>query len=235
MKKFNFDFKAEQYVNKESTKSDTINDILTNLNSIINIYDQMTDITVSFEDNMLELINKVRIEGTVSCIIAETFDVYLSEFINRIQMCLKIQMITKFGYNTEIVKNWNENDKTHRYVATFQSLFNEKPVEQLVYEIDNIGLYNYEYTEENICTQTNDIRKNGYISGSVLIKFGKYMSYEFKNSEDLKIINMNEHQFSDMVEKYCTKILGTFHDQINKNNNIVKSSLNYITQLKSLI
>lgn len=237
MSKFQFNFKTEQYVNKPE-KNNIIYEVITNLNSIKSVYEQMTEITSSFEDNIMELINKTRNEGSVSCITAETFDAHLSEFINRLIICLNTLMVTKFGYNTEVIKHWKNNEKTFKYSATIQTSINMQPIEQLICEIDNIGIYNYVYSSgSNEClpTITNDIRHNGYNNNeSVIIKFGKHMSYELKNSDALNIINKSEQKFSELMEKYITLILGNFHDQINKNNDIVRSSLSYMDHLNSL-
>jgi hypothetical protein len=236
MDKFHFNFKTRHKIlQKEENKDDIIKEILTNLNVMAHIYKQMTEITLTFEDNIMCLVNKVQNEGSISYMTSEIFDNYLSEFINRITSCLKIQMSSQFGFSTEIIKHWKETNKTYKYNATIYTTSNKQSFEQLICEIDNVGIFNYTLNISNDMTITNDIRTGMYNNEEpVIIKFGKNMMYEFKNSKMLNILQKSDHSFSETMEKYITCILSSFHDQINKNNDIVKSSINHVKHIDEI-
>jgi len=236
MSKFHFNFKAKCEISKkEENKDDIIKEILTNLNMMVHIYTQMTEITLAFEDNIMHLVNKVQNEGSISYMISEIFDNYLSEFINRIVLCLKIQMSSQFGSATEIIKHWEETNKTYKYNAIIHTSLNEQSFEQLICEIDNVGIFNYTLDASDNIVITNDVRANIYNNDEpAIIKFGKNMIYEFKNSEMLNILQKSEHEFCETMEKYITRILSSFHDQINKNNDVIKSSINHVKHIDEI-
>jgi hypothetical protein len=237
MYKFQFNFKTKKnIIKKTENKEIIIKEIIENLNTALNVYVQMIEITNAFEDNIMSLINKVQNEGKVSYVVVETFDNYLTEFINRLTSCLKTQMSSQFGSATEIIKRWDNTYKTYKYNATIRTSMNiDNQFEQLICEIDNIGMFNYMLNHSNEIIITNDIRLNNHNNDEpVIIKFGKNMSYELKNSNMMNLLHKTENKFSEIMERYITCVLSSFHDQINKNNDIIKSSIKHMKHIDGL-